>query len=57
MLFIYIIAIITGAMLSLGYGVVEYMHKASADKAIRKLQHVKVDDHALEIKISNKATM
>ncbi|CAH1801245.1 unnamed protein product [Owenia fusiformis] len=46
-----------GKFLSMGYGFVEYKTKASADKSLKKLQHVKLDEHALELKISNRATV
>ena len=44
-------------MLSMGYGFIEYKRKESAEKALKKLQHVKVDGHALELKVSNRATV
>ena len=44
-------------MLSLGYGFVEYLHKASADKAIRKLQHVKVKLLLHTARLTNKKIM
>ncbi|XP_030632510.1 putative RNA-binding protein 19 isoform X2 [Chanos chanos] len=46
----------SGKMLSMGYGFVEYKKPESAQKAIRQLQHCKVDDHQLELKISERAT-
>ncbi|CAL8248219.1 unnamed protein product [Merluccius merluccius] len=46
----------TGNMLSMGYGFVQYQKPESAQKAIRLLQHCSVDDHQLELKISERAT-
>ncbi|CAL8347969.1 unnamed protein product [Lota lota] len=46
----------TGKMLSMGYGFVQYQKPESAQKAMRLLQHCSVDDHQLEIKISERAT-
>lgn len=42
------------AMLSMGYGFVEYLKPEFALEALKKLQHVVVDGHKLEIKISNR---
>ena len=44
----------TGQMLSMGFGFVTYWLKSSADKAMKELQFVKLDDHALELKRSNR---
>lgn len=41
----------------MGYGFVEFKTKASAQKALKILQHSKLEDHQLELKISNKTTM
>uniref|UniRef100_A0A8C5B248 Probable RNA-binding protein 19 n=1 Tax=Gadus morhua TaxID=8049 RepID=A0A8C5B248_GADMO len=46
----------TGKMLSMGYGFVQYQKPESAQKAMRLLQHCSVDDHQLDIKISERAT-
>ncbi|XP_067650860.1 probable RNA-binding protein 19 [Haliotis asinina] len=46
-----------GEFLSMGYGFVEYMKKSSADKALKTLQHASLDDHQLELKISNRETI
>ncbi|KAJ3604184.1 hypothetical protein NHX12_028925 [Muraenolepis orangiensis] len=46
----------TGKMLSMGYGFVQYQKPESAQKAMRLLQHCSVEDHQLEIKISDRAT-
>uniref|UniRef100_A0AAQ5YYA5 Probable RNA-binding protein 19 n=1 Tax=Amphiprion ocellaris TaxID=80972 RepID=A0AAQ5YYA5_AMPOC len=46
----------TGKMLSMGYGFVQYQTAEAAQKALRQLQHCTVDDHQLELKISEKAT-
>jgi len=41
----------------MGYGFVEYIKKQSAEKALKTLQHIDLDGHQLELKISNRATM
>ncbi|KAM7416602.1 hypothetical protein PAMA_018582 [Pampus argenteus] len=46
----------TGKLLSMGYGFVQYQTAEAAQKALRQLQHCTVDDHQLELKISEKAT-
>ncbi|XP_054466778.1 probable RNA-binding protein 19 [Anoplopoma fimbria] len=46
----------TGKMLSMGYGFVQYQTAEAAQKALRQLQHCTVDDHQLELKISERAT-
>ncbi|XP_034398183.1 probable RNA-binding protein 19 isoform X1 [Cyclopterus lumpus] len=46
----------TGKMLSMGYGFVQYQSAEAAQKALKKLQHSTVDDHQLELKISERAT-
>ncbi|CAK6966611.1 probable RNA-binding protein 19 isoform X1 [Scomber scombrus] len=46
----------TGRLLSMGYGFVQYQTTEAAQKALRQLQHCTVDDHQLELKISEKAT-
>uniref|UniRef100_A0AAQ5XAD5 RRM domain-containing protein n=1 Tax=Amphiprion ocellaris TaxID=80972 RepID=A0AAQ5XAD5_AMPOC len=46
----------TGKMLSMGYGFVQYQTAEAAQKALRQLQHCTVDDHQLELKISEKQT-
>ena len=48
---------ISGNLLSMGFGFVEFKTRASAQKAIKTLQHSKLDDHQLELKVSNKSTM
>uniref|UniRef100_A0A669D0Z3 Probable RNA-binding protein 19 n=1 Tax=Oreochromis niloticus TaxID=8128 RepID=A0A669D0Z3_ORENI len=40
----------TGKLLSMGYGFVQYQTAEAAQKALRQLQHCKVDDHQLELK-------
>ncbi|CAN9513262.1 unnamed protein product [Ophioblennius macclurei] len=45
----------TGKVLSMGYGFVQYQKAESAQKALRQLQHCNVDDHQLELKISERA--
>ncbi|KAK1893181.1 putative RNA-binding protein 19 [Dissostichus eleginoides] len=46
----------TGNMLSMGYGFVQYQTAEAAQKALRTLQHCSVDDHQLELKVSERAT-
>uniref|UniRef100_A0A8D0DGR8 Probable RNA-binding protein 19 n=1 Tax=Sander lucioperca TaxID=283035 RepID=A0A8D0DGR8_SANLU len=46
----------TGMMLSMGYGFVQYQTAEAAQKALRQLQHCTVDEHQLELKISERAT-
>ncbi|XP_019722473.1 putative RNA-binding protein 19 [Hippocampus comes] len=46
----------TGKILSMGYGFVQYYTAESAQKALRQLQHCNVDEHSLELKISERAT-
>ncbi|CAJ1068825.1 probable RNA-binding protein 19 [Xyrichtys novacula] len=46
----------TGKLLSMGYGFVQYQTAEAAQKALRQLQHCNVDDHQLELKISERAT-
>lgn len=43
-----------GKMLSMGYGFVQYKTPKAAQKAMRKLQHCTVDEHQLELKISER---
>lgn len=42
--------------LSMGFGFVEYKRKEDALKALKTLQHVQVDGHELELKLSHRAT-
>lgn len=46
----------TGKLLSMGYGFVQYQTAEAAQKALRQLQHRSLDDHQLELKISERAT-
>uniref|UniRef100_A0A671YGG4 Probable RNA-binding protein 19 n=1 Tax=Sparus aurata TaxID=8175 RepID=A0A671YGG4_SPAAU len=46
----------TGKMLSMGYGFVQFQTAEAAQKALRQLQHCSVDDHQLELKVSERAT-
>ncbi|XP_059844270.1 probable RNA-binding protein 19 isoform X1 [Hypanus sabinus] len=46
----------TGSLLSMGYGFVEYAKPEHANKALKLLQHTMLDDHQLELKISDRAT-
>ena len=41
----------------MGYGFVIFTDKASADKAIKTLQHKDIDGHAVELKLSTKDTV
>uniref|UniRef100_A0A3Q3FAQ9 Probable RNA-binding protein 19 n=1 Tax=Labrus bergylta TaxID=56723 RepID=A0A3Q3FAQ9_9LABR len=43
-----------GKFLSMGYGFVQYQTAEAAQKALRQLQHCMVDDHQLELKISER---
>uniref|UniRef100_A0A8D3ECR7 Probable RNA-binding protein 19 n=1 Tax=Scophthalmus maximus TaxID=52904 RepID=A0A8D3ECR7_SCOMX len=47
---------LSGKLLSMGYGFVQYQMAEAAQKALRQLQHCTVDDHQLELKISERAT-
>ncbi|XP_057230179.1 probable RNA-binding protein 19 [Malurus melanocephalus] len=44
-----------GALLSMGFGFVEYRKPESAQKALRQLQGCTVDGHKLEVKLSERA--
>ncbi|XP_027705520.1 probable RNA-binding protein 19, partial [Vombatus ursinus] len=44
-----------GVLLSMGFGFVEYRKPEQAQKALRQLQGCMVDDHKLEVKISERA--
>lgn len=46
----------SGKLLSMGYGFIQYQTAEAAQKALRQLQHCNVDDHQLELKISERAT-
>uniref|UniRef100_A0A3Q3QR76 Probable RNA-binding protein 19 n=1 Tax=Monopterus albus TaxID=43700 RepID=A0A3Q3QR76_MONAL len=46
----------SGKLLSMGYGFVQYKTADAAQKALRQLQHCTVDNHQLELKISERAT-
>nr|AAI63877.1 RNA binding motif protein 19 [Danio rerio] len=43
-----------GKLLSMGYGFVQYKTPEAAQKAMRQLQHCTVDEHQLEVKISER---
>uniref|UniRef100_A0A9J8AYE9 Probable RNA-binding protein 19 n=1 Tax=Cyprinus carpio carpio TaxID=630221 RepID=A0A9J8AYE9_CYPCA len=43
-----------GKLSSMGYGFVRYKTPEAAQKAMRQLQHCKVDEHQLELKISER---
>uniref|UniRef100_A0A3B4YYG9 Probable RNA-binding protein 19 n=1 Tax=Seriola lalandi dorsalis TaxID=1841481 RepID=A0A3B4YYG9_SERLL len=51
-----LVTVKVGKMLSMGYGFVQYQTPEAAQKALRQLQHCTVDDHNLELKISERAT-
>ncbi|XP_074868755.1 putative RNA-binding protein 19 [Carettochelys insculpta] len=44
-----------GTLLSMGFGFVEYRKPEHAQKALKRLQGCSVDDHQLEVKISERA--
>ncbi|XP_073438658.1 probable RNA-binding protein 19 [Dendrobates tinctorius] len=44
-----------GTFLSMGYGFVEYRKPEHAQKALRQLQHCTIDDHQIEVKLSERA--
>ncbi|XP_040272573.1 probable RNA-binding protein 19 [Bufo bufo] len=44
-----------GDLLSMGFGFVAYQKPEHAQKALRQLQHCTVDDHQLEVKLSERA--
>lgn len=44
----------TGKLLSMGYGFVQYKTPEAAQKAMRQLQHCTVNEHQLELKISER---
>lgn len=46
-----------GQMLSMGYGFVEYKRSKSAHEAMKKLQHIQLDEHQIELKISNRVSI
>ncbi|XP_030074312.1 putative RNA-binding protein 19 [Microcaecilia unicolor] len=45
----------SGTLLSMGFGFVEYKKPEHAQKALRQLQHCMVDEHQLELKLSERA--
>ncbi|XP_053324888.1 probable RNA-binding protein 19 [Spea bombifrons] len=46
----------SGSLLSMGFGFVEYRKPEQAQKALRQLQHLTLDGHQLEVKLSERAT-
>ncbi|XP_046390578.1 probable RNA-binding protein 19 [Ischnura elegans] len=44
-----------GELLSMGFGFVQFMKKASAEKALKTLQNSSIDGHSVELKRSNRA--
>jgi len=47
----------TDDTLSMGFGFVTYLYKASAEKALKTLQHSRLGDHCLELKRSTRASL
>uniref|UniRef100_A0AAR2JXL9 RRM domain-containing protein n=1 Tax=Pygocentrus nattereri TaxID=42514 RepID=A0AAR2JXL9_PYGNA len=47
-------SLLPGKLLSMGYGFVQYKKPEAAQKAMRQLQHCMVDEHQLELKISER---
>lgn len=47
----------TGKLLSMGFGFIQFKTKESALKAVKNFQLSKLDDHSLEVKLSNRATV
>ena len=45
----------TGETLSMGFGFVTFWTKAAADRALKELQHSRLDDYSLELKRSSRA--
>ncbi|XP_037514076.1 LOW QUALITY PROTEIN: probable RNA-binding protein 19 [Rhipicephalus sanguineus] len=45
-----------GQLLSMGYGFVQFKQRKAAKQALKQLQHSKLDGHALELKLSTRAT-
>ncbi|KAL1478157.1 hypothetical protein MTO96_035176, partial [Rhipicephalus appendiculatus] len=45
-----------GQLLSMGYGFVQFKERKAAKQALKQLQHSKLDGHALELKLSTRAT-
>ena len=45
----------SGQTLSMGFGFVTFWQRSSADRALKELQHSRLDSHALELKRSNRA--
>ena len=46
----------TDDMLSMGFGFVTFLHKSSAEKALKTLQHSRLGGHCLELKRSTRAS-
>lgn len=45
-----------GQLLSMGYGFVQFKQRKAAKQALKQLQHSQLDGHALELKLSTRAT-
>lgn len=43
-----------GNKLSMGYGFIQFVKQAAADKALKTLQHSMLDAHSIELKRSNR---
>lgn len=48
---------VSGKLLSMGYGFVEFKQKACAEEALKVLQHCQLDGHQLELKLSNREAL
>lgn len=46
-----------GHFLSMGYGFIQFKKKSSAVKALKILQHSKIEEYSIELKKSNRALM
>ncbi|XP_071946345.1 probable RNA-binding protein 19 isoform X2 [Antedon mediterranea] len=46
-----------GSFLSMGYGFVQYKRHKDAMTALKELQHTSIDDHMVELKLSNRTTL
>ncbi|PIK53368.1 putative RNA-binding protein 19 isoform X2, partial [Apostichopus japonicus] len=44
-------------LLSMGFGFVEFFKRGHAMRALKELQHILVDEHQLELKVSNRTTL
>jgi len=51
------VGVVSGQLLSMGYGFVEYKRPSTAKEALKLLQHAMLDGHQLELKLSNRTTL